>query len=127
MPDNQNRHEQALEYSLASAMSRLPLPAFRQLWQTSNELEQRVIAAAIREYLSLERWVFYRRALDAGCGPLDQDCAIDEVLATCGGEPRAAIKALFVANQFLETELDLQRAVTSRGYARGKLSKKKRS
>jgi hypothetical protein len=37
-------------------------------------------------------------------------------------DAREAVKALIVANQFLETELEKLRAAVSTGYARGKLS-----
>jgi hypothetical protein len=33
------------------------------------------------------------------------DAAIDEVIATCNGDMRGAIKALLLANEHLETEL----------------------
>jgi hypothetical protein len=38
-----------------------------------------------------------------------------------GGDAREAIKALIVANAFLETELEKLRAAVSAGYARGQL------
>jgi hypothetical protein len=47
--------------------------------------------------------------------------AADEAIAACGGDPREAVKALIVANHFLETELEKLRAAVSTGYARGKL------
>jgi hypothetical protein len=47
--------------------------------------------------------------------------AADEAIAACGGDPREAVKALIVANHFLETELEKLRASVSTGYARGKL------
>jgi hypothetical protein len=37
-----------------------------------------------------------------------------------GGDAREAIKALIVANTFLEIDLEKLRAVVSMGYARGK-------
>ena len=40
---------------------------------------------------------------------------------TLGNEAREAVKALIVANHFLETELEKLRAAVSPGYARGKL------
>ena len=49
------------------------------------------------------------------------EAAADHVISTCGGDAREAIKALIVANQFLETELEKLRAAASTGYARGKL------
>jgi hypothetical protein len=40
----------------------------------------------------------------------------------CGGDPRETVKALIVANQFVETELEKLRAAVWTGCARGKLS-----
>jgi hypothetical protein len=49
------------------------------------------------------------------------ETAADQAIAACGGDARETIKALIVANQFLETELEKLRAAASTGYARGKL------
>jgi hypothetical protein len=49
------------------------------------------------------------------------EAAADHAIAVCGGDARETIKALIVANQFLETELEELRAAVSTGYARGKL------
>ena len=32
------------------------------------------------------------------------EAAVDEAIAACGGDPRAAVRALIVANHFLESE-----------------------
>ncbi|SHG25761.1 hypothetical protein [Bradyrhizobium erythrophlei] len=32
--------------------------------------------------------------------------AADQAIAACGGDPREAVKALIVANHFLETDLE---------------------
>jgi len=54
----------------------------------------------------------------ADADPLD--VATDEAIAACGGNARDAIKALLVANEYLESEVcDLMQAV-SRAYARGR-------
>jgi hypothetical protein len=47
--------------------------------------------------------------------------AADQAIEACGGDAREAVKALIVANAFLETELEKLRAVVSPGYARGQL------
>ncbi len=48
------------------------------------------------------------------------EAAADQAIAACGGDMREAIKALIVANDFLETEVaELMRAV-SKAYARGR-------
>jgi hypothetical protein len=49
------------------------------------------------------------------------EAATDQAIAACGGDAREAVKALIVANQFLETELEKLRAAVSNGYARGKM------
>jgi stage V sporulation protein SpoVS len=46
--------------------------------------------------------------------------AADEAIAVCGGDARHAVKALIVANGYLETEVQELRAAVSIGYARGK-------
>ena len=51
------------------------------------------------------------------------EAATDQAIAACGGDAREAVKALIVANQFLETDLEKLRAAISMGYARGKLFK----
>jgi 3-methyladenine DNA glycosylase/8-oxoguanine DNA glycosylase len=48
--------------------------------------------------------------------------AADQAIAACGGDAREAVKALIVANHFLETELEKLRAAVSMGYARGRLA-----
>ena len=48
------------------------------------------------------------------------EVATDEAIAACGGNARDAVKALIVANEFLESEVcDLMQAV-SHAYARGR-------
>ena len=48
------------------------------------------------------------------------EVAADEAVAACGGNVREALKALIVANEFLETEVcELMQAV-SHAYARGR-------
>jgi len=44
------------------------------------------------------------------------DAAADQAIAACGGDAREAVKALLIANDFLENELETQ---VSRGYIRG--------
>jgi hypothetical protein len=55
--------------------------------------------------------------------PSDADrleVATDEAIAACGGNARDTVKALIVANEFLEKEIcDLMQAV-SHAYARGR-------
>jgi hypothetical protein len=42
--------------------------------------------------------------------PVDLDAAADQAIAACGGDARGALKALIVANDFLEAQLDELRA-----------------
>jgi hypothetical protein len=49
------------------------------------------------------------------------EAAADRAIAACGGDAREAVKALIVANHFLETDLEKLQAAVSMGYARGKL------
>ena len=56
--------------------------------------------------------------------PNEQDdglnTAVDQTIAVCDGDPRAAVRALIVANNLLESELaDLKKAV-SHAYMRGR-------
>ena len=44
------------------------------------------------------------------------EAAADQAIAACGGDAREAVKALIVANHFLETELEKLRAAVSPGY-----------
>lgn len=48
---------------------------------------------------------------------------IDEVLAACSGDPRAAIRALLIGQQFLEAALEEARKEASWGYVRGRPSR----
>ena len=44
------------------------------------------------------------------------DAATDQAIAACGGDMRSTIRALILANEFLEAELETQ---VSHGYMRG--------
>ena len=48
------------------------------------------------------------------------EAAVDQVIAVCDGDLRAAVRALIVANSLLESEIaDLKKAV-SHAYTRGR-------
>jgi hypothetical protein len=48
------------------------------------------------------------------------EAAVDEAIAACGGDMRSAIRALIVANNYLESEVtELMKAV-SHAYVRGR-------
>jgi hypothetical protein len=52
--------------------------------------------------------------------PDQLEAATDQAIAACGGNARHAVKALIVANEFLEVEVcELMQAV-SNAYARGR-------
>jgi hypothetical protein len=61
-------------------------------------------------------------APEATTPPLDLEAAADEAIAACGGDLRETVKALIIANDFLETQLDEVRSKVSTGYARGRLA-----
>jgi len=48
------------------------------------------------------------------------EAAIDQAVAACGGDMRAAISALIVANDFLETEISELMKAVSHAYIRGR-------
>jgi hypothetical protein len=52
--------------------------------------------------------------------PDQLDVATEQAIAACGGDARNAVKALIVANEFLETQIAELQAAVSNGYARGK-------
>ena len=49
------------------------------------------------------------------------EVAVDEAIAACGGDERAALKALLIANEFLEHQLESLSVQVSNGYARGRV------
>jgi hypothetical protein len=51
------------------------------------------------------------------------DAAADQVIPACDGDVRAAVRALIVAKGLLEAELSDLYAATSKGYARGRISR----
>jgi hypothetical protein len=55
----------------------------------------------------------------------DLDDAADQAIAACRGDAREAVKALIVANSFLEAQVEKLQASVSTGYARGRLDQLK--
>jgi hypothetical protein len=49
------------------------------------------------------------------------EAAAHQTVSACDGDAREAVKALIIANHFLQTELERLRAAVSTGYERGKL------
>ena len=50
----------------------------------------------------------------------DLETAIDQAIAACDGDLRPTIRALIVANNFLETEVSELMKAVSHAYARGR-------
>jgi hypothetical protein len=48
------------------------------------------------------------------------ETAIDQAIATCSGDMRATIRALIVANNYLESEVTELRKAVSHAYLRGR-------
>jgi hypothetical protein len=55
------------------------------------------------------------------------EASVDEALAICDGDVRAAVRALIVANAYLESEVERMREMMSRVYALGEVSRQKGS
>lgn len=56
------------------------------------------------------------KPLTPGDDDLERD--IDLAIEACGGDARAAVRALLIANAFLESELSKAQARASAGYVR---------
>jgi hypothetical protein len=48
------------------------------------------------------------------------EVAVDEAIATCGGDMRATIRALIVANDLLDAEMTELKKAVSHAYTRGR-------
>jgi hypothetical protein len=48
------------------------------------------------------------------------EAVAEQAIAACGGNPRAAVKALIVANDFLEQEVEELMKAVSHAYVRGR-------
>ena len=53
------------------------------------------------------------------------EAAADQAIAACNGDMRSAIRALILANEYLEYELCDMFAAVSKGYARGRVKRKR--
>ena len=51
------------------------------------------------------------------------EAEVDEAIAICGGDMRAALRATLIANAYLEAELERLTAAISTGFARGQVRK----
>jgi hypothetical protein len=52
--------------------------------------------------------------------PTGFEIAADEAIEACAGDVRAALKALIVASEFLESEVNELMKAVSRAYVRGR-------
>ena len=50
------------------------------------------------------------------------EAAVDQAIAACGGDLRSAIRALIVANDFLENEVSELMKAVSHAYVRGRFN-----
>jgi hypothetical protein len=51
------------------------------------------------------------------------EAVVDEAIATCGGDARAALRATLIANAYLEAEIERLTEAISAGFARGQMRK----
>ena len=56
----------------------------------------------------------------AGADDSELEAAVDEAIAACDGDLRATIRALIVANNFLESEVSELMKAVSHAYTRGR-------
>ena len=72
-----------------------------------------------RTYCEQEQsWYTRRMPLSAPAHADYLEAAADQAIEACGGDAREAVKALIVANEFLEQRLE---DLASPGYARGRV------
>jgi hypothetical protein len=55
------------------------------------------------------------------------ELAVDEAIATCDGDVRAALRAMLVANSFLTAEVERFAQAVSFGFTRGRTSPARRA
>jgi hypothetical protein len=51
------------------------------------------------------------------------EAEVDEAIATCGGDVRAALRATLIAKAYLEAEIERLTEAISTGFARGRMRK----
>jgi len=54
------------------------------------------------------------------------EAEVDEAIATCGGDVRAALRATLIANAYLEAEIERLTQAISTGFVRGRMRKQER-
>lgn len=50
------------------------------------------------------------------------EAAVEQAISACGGDMRATVRALIVANEYLETEVSELMKAVSHAYARGRFN-----
>lgn len=60
------------------------------------------------------------KPIHAGAGDNELEAAVDEAIVACDGNLRATIRALIIANNFLESEVSELMKAVSHAYARGR-------
>lgn len=69
-----------------------------------------------------------RHSLEKPASPSEEsdrlEAAADQAIAACNGDMRSAIRALILANEYLEYELCEMFAAVSKGYSRGRVKRK---
>lgn len=48
----------------------------------------------------------------------DWESSVDQILAICDSDPRAALRTLLIVNEYLHGEVERLQAMISKGYAR---------
>jgi hypothetical protein len=51
------------------------------------------------------------------------EAEVDDAIAACGGDVRAALRATLIANAYLEAEIERLTEAVSSGFARGRVRK----
>jgi hypothetical protein len=64
--------------------------------------------------------VMHPRSQPSEKGADELEVAVDEAIAACGGDMRSTIRALIVANEYLESEACELMAAVSHAYVRGR-------
>jgi len=55
------------------------------------------------------------------------EAAVEQAIAICDGDVRAALRAALVYNEFLERKNDMMRGMVSAGFTRGRISPARRA
>jgi hypothetical protein len=98
-------------------------PIVSTAMRTKNEQMARESRLFLAASLALMETRVARPAPMTDADPLEE--ATNQAISACGGDARAAVKALVIANAFLEAGLETVRSVVSFGYARGRFPRRK--